>query len=489
MHKKILSVVGGFALAALLGGVLTGFVQSAPAEAASASAFDPSRIIDDAIFFNGSLMSEASVQAFLQRKVPTCTAAAGNSGCLKDYRSDSAARAANNYCAAYPGGTNQLASTIIYNVALACNINAQVLLVTLQKEENLVLSTNPSAGAYKIAMGYGCPDTAACDTTYYGFANQVYAAAKQFEIYRLLPFGNFRAGRTSAVSYYPAVLNAYGDNRGNARCGTITLTVQNAATAALYNYTPYAPNAPALGNLYGQGDTCSSYGNRNFWTYFTDWFGSTTISSTAISFVKALYSDVLNRAPWDQEIAGWGQNLMNGMSPVQIGSGFVNSDEYRLIRINAAYRDILGRTASPQEATGWLNNMRVGIIQTDDVDRTFLASQEFFGLTGGTNELFVSALYSRLIGRPAAPPEASGWGAIAASSGRQGVVNSIWNSFETARSRVAGMYSLYLGRTPVGDELDGWAMMSIGGGDSAVRWSIMGSAEYMARAVARFPAS
>ena len=26
-------------------------------------------------------------------------------------------------------------------------------------------------------MGYGCPDTAACDAQYYGFFNQVYSAA------------------------------------------------------------------------------------------------------------------------------------------------------------------------------------------------------------------------------------------------------------------------------------------------------------------------
>jgi uncharacterized protein Veg len=43
----------------------------------------------------------------------------------------------------------------------------------------------------------------------------------------------------------------------------------------LYKYTPYTPNAAALNNLYGLGDNCSAYGNRNFWRYFTDWFGST----------------------------------------------------------------------------------------------------------------------------------------------------------------------------------------------------------------------
>jgi uncharacterized protein with LGFP repeats len=35
------------------------------------------------------------------------------------------------------------------------------------------------------------------------------------------------------------------------------------------------PNAASLAAGRGTGDSCSSYGNRNFWGYFTDWFGST----------------------------------------------------------------------------------------------------------------------------------------------------------------------------------------------------------------------
>jgi hypothetical protein len=52
--------------------------------------------------------------------------------------------------------------------------------------------------------------------------------------------------------------------------------IQNQATAGLYNYTPYQPNAAALAAGYGTGDSCSAYGNRNFWLYFRDWFGPTT---------------------------------------------------------------------------------------------------------------------------------------------------------------------------------------------------------------------
>ena len=46
-------------------------------------------------------------------------------------------------------------------------------------------------------------------------------------------------------------------------CGTSSVYIQNQATAGLYNYTPYQPNAAALANLYGTGDSCSAYGNRN----------------------------------------------------------------------------------------------------------------------------------------------------------------------------------------------------------------------------------
>jgi hypothetical protein len=61
----------------------------------------------------------------------------------------------------------------------------------------------------------------------------------------------------------------------NAACGGTNVTIANRSTQALYNYTPYQPNQAALNAGYGNGDSCSAYGNRNFYLYFTDWFGST----------------------------------------------------------------------------------------------------------------------------------------------------------------------------------------------------------------------
>jgi hypothetical protein len=139
------------------------------------------------------------------------------------------------------------------------------LLVLLQKEQSLVSDDWPWSIQYRAATGYGCPDTAACDSEYYGFFNQVYNAARQSQRYvKQSHLFNFAGGRTSYVQYNP-----------NAGCGGSNVYIENPATAALYNYTPYQPNQAALNNLYGSGDGCSAYGNRNFWRLFNDWFGTT----------------------------------------------------------------------------------------------------------------------------------------------------------------------------------------------------------------------
>lgn len=239
---------------------------------ADLSKFQPGNIIADQVFFQRSSMTEAQIQTFLQSKVSSC-----RSGytCLKDYYDTSRTTAADAMCGAYSGGVRERASRIIYKVAQACGINPRVLIVMLQKEQGLVTSTAPSSYAYRAAMGQGCPDTAACDTRYYGFFNQVYGGAWQLKRYAN-PSGTsqfftwYAPGKTWNVLYHP-----------NRACSTAPVYIQNQATANLYYYTPYQPNAAAIRAGYGTGDGCSSYGNRNFYNYFTDWFGSTQIAAPA----------------------------------------------------------------------------------------------------------------------------------------------------------------------------------------------------------------
>ena len=240
----------------------------------SMAGFDPGNIIEDAVFFAKDTMDAGAIQTFLNSKVATCQP---GYTCLKNYSMATVTRPADLMCrSTYTGRASESAAQIIYNVAQACGINPQVLLVTLQKEQGLITHTAPSAQRYRAAMGQGCPDTAACDSRYYGFFNQVYGAAWQLKRYANPPGTNqtftwYAPGRTWNILYHP-----------NRACGTTPVYVQNQATANLYYYTPYQPNAAARAADYSTGDGCSSYGNRNFYNYFTDWFGSTKATNVTL---------------------------------------------------------------------------------------------------------------------------------------------------------------------------------------------------------------
>ncbi|WP_324274279.1 hypothetical protein [Blastococcus brunescens] len=249
-------------MALMAGALMLGVGGEPRATAALAADFDPGNLISDSVFFNPTTMTAHEVQSFLSNRGAACVA--GEQACLKDYTTTTGARVPDGLCQGYQGGLVQSAAQIIAGTAHSCGINPQVLLVLLEKEQRLVTRTKPTNTNYRSAVGFGCPDTAACDAQYYGFFNQVYSAARRFQDYAARP-GSFRhkAGQVAQV-YWHEDLD---------RCGSGPVLIANQATAGLYNYTPYQPNAASLNNLYGTGDSCSSYGNRNFWRMFTDWFG------------------------------------------------------------------------------------------------------------------------------------------------------------------------------------------------------------------------
>lgn len=266
--------------------ILLILIPSKSASALSGSDFKAGRIIEDGIFFNPSSLSVGDIQVFLNSKVPVCdtngtqpyagtTRAAYSTSkgypppftCLKDYSQDTPSRSAEvNLCSDIAGGTKSSAQ-IIYDISQACGINAKVLITLLEKEQSLVTDDWPWSIQYRSATGYGCPDTAPCDAEYYGFFNQVYMAARQFKKYQ----------RDSSTYRYLAYRDNYIQYNPNAGCGGTNVYIQNQATAGLYNYTPYQPNSAALNNLFGTGDGCSAYGNRNFWRIYNLWFGPSNV--------------------------------------------------------------------------------------------------------------------------------------------------------------------------------------------------------------------
>jgi LysM repeat protein len=270
MLKSVGKFWSMFLIAAMAAvGVIAVEGERSPAEAANAAWFNPGQIISDSAFYNSGSMSAADIQRFLNGKVEVCRADPTRPGCLKDYRlSTPEVTGVAGRCSSLPAKNNISAAEIIYDVAIACGISPKVLLVKLQKEQGLVTSTNPSPRAYEFALGMDCPDTpSGCSAASAGFFWQLYKGAGQLNWYSN-PAGSFTWLRPGATISRPYQAN-------NAGCGSQSFVLENKATAALYYYTPYVPNQIALANLYGVGDVCSAYGNRNFFRDYTDWFGST----------------------------------------------------------------------------------------------------------------------------------------------------------------------------------------------------------------------
>lgn len=249
-----------------LGGAM---LASSTVQAAPVVGFEPGRIIDDDVFTASGSMGVTEIQNFLNSKVPNCdtwgtrTSEFGGGTraqwgtahgypppytCLKDYSENGVS-----------------AAKLISDRAKKFSINPQVLLVMLQKEQGLITDTWPTSQQYRTAMGYGCPDNSGCDSKYYGLFNQLWWASRMFRL--------ILNDSPNWTSYYVLGNNTIKWHK-DAPCGSSTVNIENRSTQALYNYTPYRPNQAALNAGWGTGDACSTYGNRNFYLYFTDWFGS-----------------------------------------------------------------------------------------------------------------------------------------------------------------------------------------------------------------------
>lgn len=142
-----------------------------------------------------------------------------------------------------------------YDAAVGCSggvcinsttgtISPKAILITLQKEQSLITIGDYQENRLKVAMGYGCPDGASCDSSYYGFSNQVGWGAWQLRY-------NTMAPENRVTPYYVGRVTSIAD-----RDGSRSVYFSNRATASLFRYTPH-----------------TYYGSYNFWKLGIEWFG------------------------------------------------------------------------------------------------------------------------------------------------------------------------------------------------------------------------
>ncbi len=238
------------------------------------SGFNPNKLIDDKVFSNSKAFSSASeVQKFLEGKgsvlantsnafVTKLREPVGNKS-LKETLHD-------------PKDSNttpRTAAELIYDASISTGINPQVILVTLNKEQSLITGRQNATEeqlqrALDFSLGFGCPDSQPCGAIYKGFYFQLFGGVDT-ENNRYLGAagslmksfstpggrGPFFDGKISKVGDAITLPNTLGNYEGVQANQSIILN--NAATAALYRYTPHVFN-----------------GNYNFWRFFKAWFGS-----------------------------------------------------------------------------------------------------------------------------------------------------------------------------------------------------------------------
>lgn len=113
--------------------------------------FNKNLLITDSVFNKDTSMTASQIDAFLNSFPSSCISTKNKFTAIEP--------TGYNPTDGFKYGSAVSAGKIIYNAAQAYDLNPQVLLATLQKEQSLVSGT---AGCSKLryvgAMGYGCPD-------------------------------------------------------------------------------------------------------------------------------------------------------------------------------------------------------------------------------------------------------------------------------------------------------------------------------------------
>ncbi len=244
---------------------------SVQAQEAPLPGFNPNRLIEDSVFSDKSAFGSAEgVQKFLESK--NSILANTSSEFVSKLREPTSATLKVTLEDPRPSLDRlRTAAELIWDASQSSGINPQVIIVTLQKEQSLTTGHQGSTPerlqtALDYAMGFGCPDSGGCGALYKGFYYQIFGnvdsennrylgAAKSLMRSFSTPGGRgpLYNGAVAKVGDTIVLGNTLGGYSGVQAQQSVVL--ENAATAALYRYTPHVFN-----------------GNYNFWRYMNQWF-------------------------------------------------------------------------------------------------------------------------------------------------------------------------------------------------------------------------
>jgi hypothetical protein len=200
-------------------------------------------------------------------------------------------------------------------------------------------------------------------------------------------------------------------------------------------------------------------------------------------YVAEVYTDVLKRRVEAEGLQFWANQLDAGAPTIIVARQLTHSAEYYAnLIIRPAYQKYLNRDADPQGLAYWVDRMQHGL--TDEaLEAGFIGSDEFYNRAGGTDRLWVDAMYEVLLGRlPDSEGESFWVGQLEQGMSRASVANGFTASPEREAQRITADYVQFLGRVPSQEEIDFWVNeFESGVTNEDVITGFVGSDEYYRR--------
>lgn len=192
----------------------------------------------------------------------------------------------------------------------------------------------------------------------------------------------------------------------------------------------------------------------------------TTIASVAHvaanpnhDFVTNLYTTLLNRQSESGGISFWLTKLQQGESRFQIAVDIQQSFEYQARAIEQLYSRYLGRAAAPFETQAYLAMLGAGGTLVD-AEALVLSSPEYFNRAGAAAAPFVNALFHDALGRNVDMVGAFYFEALLGTGQstalRLRAVEIAISSQEAFENEIRQDYESYLNRPPEPDALRYW---------------------------------
>lgn len=174
--------------------------------------------------------------------------------------------------------------------------------------------------------------------------------------------------------------------------------------------------------------------------------GSAVDEAVLRDYISRVYQDLFHRSPDAGGLAAWTTALAAGTPRFAVANSITSSDEFRGSLIDSAYATHLGRLPDAGGRQYWLARMAAGVT-IQQLDAGFLASPEYYALSGGTADAWVRGLYQDVLSRAASASETGYWsGWLAAGANRGSVAMGFLMSTEHLSTVVDDQYRLLLRR-------------------------------------------